>query len=195
MLITHSLSMSQRIEFATYDGVKIVGTWVSAPTTVGAAVLVHAYPNTKESWGMFQSVLAKRGIASLAIDLRGHGESIHTVDEKIMDYRSFSDEETLSSMIDVRGAYDWIRERGVDREAIVFIGASIGANLCLRVLTEFPMSPAAVLLSPGINYHGVTTEDVIENVTPDQSVWMMASSEDDHESFEAASLIHDALSV
>lgn len=187
--------MSQRIEMTTTDGVKVIGSWVSAPTTVGAAVLVHAYPATKESWSLVQSILAKRGIASLAIDLRGHGESIHSEDGQLLDYRGFSEEETLSSMKDLRASYEWIRKRGIDQEAIVFIGASIGANFCLRALTEYPMSPAAVLLSPGMNYHGVSIAEVIENVTPDQAVWMAASSEDDATSFEATSFICDRLTI
>jgi pimeloyl-ACP methyl ester carboxylesterase len=187
--------MSQRIEYTTDDGIKIVGSWVTAPTTVGAAILVHAYPNTKESWGAFQIVLSKRGIASLAIDLRGHGESIQTDEGRTLDYRAFTDEETLSSMNDLRGAYDWIRRRGIDREAIVFIGASIGANLSLRLLSELPTSPAAVLLSPGMNYHGVTIEDVVENICTQQGVWMAASAEDDDESVEAAAMLNTTMEI
>lgn len=187
--------MSQHIEFTTDDGMKIVGSWVTSPTTVGAAILVHSFPTTKESWGAFQLVLAKRGIASLAIDLRGHGESIRTEDGKGLDYRAFTDEETLSSMNDLRGAYSWIRTRGIDREAIAFIGASIGANLCLRLLAELPTAPVAVLLSPGLDYHGVTVEDVVENICTQQSVWMAASEEDDHESYEAAAVIQENLEI
>lgn len=187
--------MSQRIEYTTDDGIVIAGSWITSPTTVGSAILVHAYPNTKESWGAFQMALSKRGIASLAIDLRGHGESIRTAEGRVLDYRAFTDEETLSSMYDLRGAYDWIRTRGIDREAIAFVGASIGANLCLRLLAELPTAPAAVLLSPGLDYHGVTVEDVVENVCTQQSVWMAASSEDDDASVEAAIRINEGLTV
>lgn len=187
--------MSQHIEYVTDDGVKIVGSWATSPTTVGAVVLVPAYSGTKESWGAFQTILSKRGIASLAIDLRGHGESLHTSDNKTLDYRSFTDEDTLASMYDLRGAYDWIRTRGIDREAIMFVGASIGANLCLRMITELPTSPGAVLLSPGLNYHGITIEDAIENVCTQHAVWIAASAEDDDESVEASVLLNERLVV
>lgn len=187
--------MSQRIEYTTDDGVKVVGNWSTSPTTVGAAILIHAYPNTKESWGAFQVVLAKRGISSLAIDLRGHGESIHTQDGKAIDYRAFSDEETLSSMSDLHGAYEWIRSRGIDRESVAFIGASIGANFALKMLEEYPSAPAGVLLSPGMNYHGVDIERTIENICTQQSVWIAASAEDDDESFKASQMIFDQLMV
>jgi pimeloyl-ACP methyl ester carboxylesterase len=187
--------MSQRIQYLTDDGVTIVGSWVTSPTTVGAALLLHAHPNTKESWGAMQLILSKRGIASLAIDLRGHGESIHASENRILDYRAFTDEETLSSMNDLRGGYEWIRGRGIDREAIALLGASIGANLALQLLAELPTCPAAVLLSPGMNYHGVTIEDAAENVCTQQGVWMAASAEDDDESVEAASFLDQHLIV
>lgn len=187
--------MPERIQFTTDDDVDIVGNWVATPTTVGGAILLHAFPNTKESWGAFQIILAKRGIASLAIDLRGHGESIHAKDHPPLDARTFSDEENLSSMEDVRGAYEWIRRRGIDREQIVLIGASIGANLALRFLTEYPTVTGAALLSPGLNYHGVRTDDIARYVAPHQSVWMAASAGDDDESAAAASVLMDELEV
>lgn len=187
--------MSQRIEFTSDDGVKIVGNWSTSPTTIGAAILIHAYPNTKESWGAFQVVLAKRGISSLAIDLRGHGESIHTQDGKAIDYRAFSDEETLSTMSDLNAAYQWIRSRGIDRESIAFIGASIGANFALKMLEEYPTAPVAALLSPGMNYHGVDVSETIGNICTQQSVWIAASAEDDDESFAAAEEMFDRLIV
>jgi len=187
--------MPERIQFTTSDDVDIVGHWVSTPTTIGGAILLHAMPATKESWGAFQMILAKRGIASLAIDLRGHGESIHASGRSPLDSRAFSDEEHLSSMEDVRGAYEWIRRRGIDREQIIVTGASIGANLALRFLTEYPTLPGAVLLSPGLNYHGVRTDDIVRYVAPHQSVWMTASAGDDDESANAANTRMDQLEV
>lgn len=177
--------MGQRIEYKTDEGIRIVGNWVSAPTTIAAAILVHSYPSTKEIWSSFQMVLAQRGIASLAIDLRGHGESRTDANGNPTDYRAFTDEETISSMSDLRGAYEWIRDRGIDEDTIVAVGSSIGANLVLHLLSETPTMPAAVLLSPGINYHGVDISDVIENVSEEQSVWFSASSGDDDESVKA----------
>jgi alpha-beta hydrolase superfamily lysophospholipase len=181
--------MSQRIECLSDDGVKVVGAWVTAPTTIGAVVLLHMYPATKESWAAFQPVLARRGIASLAIDLRGHGESVATTGGASLDYRSFSDEETRSSINDVRAAYDWIRDRGIDEDRIAAAGASIGANLALKFLSEEPHVPAAILLSPGLNYHGIDVMEFVDYVAPHQSVRIIASRGDDDDSVSASAEI------
>lgn len=187
--------MGQSIELLTVDRIRIVGTWVTAPTTVGVAILLHALPSNKESWSLFQRALAQRGIASLAVDLRGHGESKTGSDGRPMDYRSFGEEEQIASLNDVEAAYDWIRARGIDRETIVLVGASIGANLALRFLSEHPTIPAAALLSPGMDYHGVEIGDVIENIGSLQSVWMSASSEDDDASVVACNTLMEELQI
>lgn len=187
--------MGQRMNFLTDDGVHIAADWTTAPTTVGAAILVHMHPSTKESWASFQQQLARRGIASLAIDLRGHGDSRETEDGRMLDYRSFSDEENRLSIQDLTAAYEWIRGRGIDQGRIAVVGASIGANLALRLLAEEPTMPCALLLSPGISYHGVDVMDITDYIVPEQSVYIVASSEDDDESVDASEQIMDALEI
>jgi alpha-beta hydrolase superfamily lysophospholipase len=187
--------MSQKVTFTTSDGVNISASWTAAATTLGAVILVHMYPATKESWASFQDVLAKRGLASLAIDLRGHGESTRTATGQTLDFRKFTDDENLSSMEDLRAAYAWIVKRGMERDRIAVGGASIGANLALRFLAEEPQVPAALLLSPGLNHHGVTTEGITEEVNPHQAVLMVVSKEDDEESVKAANQILSWLAV
>jgi pimeloyl-ACP methyl ester carboxylesterase len=177
--------MPERLSYKTVDDVQIVADWVTSPTTAGAVILLHAFPLARQSWAAFQRALALRGLASLAIDLRGHGESVRGPDGRTLDYKKFTDGEHLSSIEDVRGAFAWLRARGIEPERIAVVGASIGANLALRFLAEEPMVPAAALLSPGENYHGVTTLDIAEEVLPHQSVWMAASSVDDEESVRA----------
>ncbi len=187
--------MPQKTTFTTSDGVSIAANWQAAPTTLGAVILLHQYPSTKESWAPFQGLLAKRGLASLAIDLRGHGESTRTVEGQTLDYRKFSDAEHLSSMEDIRAAYAWIGTRGLERDKIAVAGASYGANLALRFLAEEPLVPAALLLSPGLSFHGVTTEDIVDFVNPHQAVKMIVSREDDDTSVRAADTLLARLAV
>ncbi len=187
--------MSQKVTFNTSDHVSIVANWTTATTTLGAVILVHMYPATKESWALFQDVLAKRGLASLAIDLRGHGESIRTTTGQMLDYRKFTDAENVSSMEDLRAAYAWIIARGIERDQIAVCGASIGANLALRFLAEEPQVPAALLLSPGLSYHGIDVEGITEEVNPHQAVYQVVSREDDDESVHAAEQISSWLAV
>lgn len=187
--------MPERVTFATTDGVEIVGDWVTATTTMGAVVLLHMMPATRQSWMAFQRVLAQRGLTSLAIDLRGHGESTHARDGSVLDYKKFSETYPSVSAQDLAAAVQWIRKRGVERTRIAVGGASIGANLALQFLADEPQTPAALLLSPGENYHGVSGLDAAPNVLPHQSVWMAASAGDDDESARALQVIDSLLVV
>lgn len=187
--------MPERVSFRTADDVEIIGDWVTAPTTMGAAILLPMLPALRQSWGAFQQVLSRRGLASVAIDLRGHGESVRGPGGAVLDYKKFTEEEHQSSLQDVRGAFEWLRARGIDRPRIVLAGASIGANLALQFLADEPQLPAAVLLSPGEEYHGVATFDAAERVLPHQSVWMAASAGDDDGSVRSMDQLEKLLSV
>lgn len=187
--------MPERIQYVTDDGVTIVGDWVTATTTVGAVILLHMMPTTRQSWAVLQRALAQRGLASLAIDLRGHGDSTRGPEGRPLDYKKFREDEHVSSIHDVRGAYQWLRARGIDRDRIAVVGASIGANLALQFLSEEPQVPAAGLLSPGESYHGVDAANVTDYVLPHQGVWMAASGGDDAYSASTAELFMKNLQV
>lgn len=174
--------MPERITFTTDDGVTIVGDWSPAPTILGAVLLLHMMPETRSSWAPFQRALAKRGLGSLAIDMRGHGESTATEDGDVVDYREFEDSDHQSSSLDAAAAIDWIRKRGVDLDRIAVGGASFGANLAIQVLTDYPRLPGALLLSPGENYHGLSAFEDMENLHPEQALFI-AAAEDDQKSF------------
>ncbi|MFH1078546.1 MAG: alpha/beta fold hydrolase [Patescibacteria group bacterium] len=176
--------MPERVSFKTLDGVTIVGDWVAAPTTIGAAILLHMMPTDRRSWAPFQAVLASRGVASLAIDGRGHGDSTKGPEGAQVDFRNFSDEEHQSSLYDVIGAFDWVKRRGFEVKHIAICGASIGANLAVEMLLEEPILAGAALLSPGKDYHGMDAVFDVASVLPHQSLWIAASEGDDQESFE-----------
>lgn len=174
--------MPERITINTIDDVLIVGDWMPAPRVIGAVILLHMMPETRSSWATVQVALAKKGLASLAIDLRGHGESVNTSDGDVMDYRAFEDVDHQTSMLDVSAAVDWVRKRGIEMSRIALGGASIGANLAISELTEEPLMAGAVVLSPGSNYHGTNALEDVPLLLPDQTLIIVAS-EDDVDSF------------
>jgi alpha-beta hydrolase superfamily lysophospholipase len=182
--------MAERITFTTDDGVIIVGDWFPAPTVLGAVVLLHMMPETRTSWGLLQRELAKRSIASLAIDLRGHGESVETTDGNKLDYNEFTDEEHQASMFDVASAVAWVKGRGQDLERVALGGASIGANLALEMLGEEPKLCGAVLFSPSHDYRGMNALQDVQNILPHQALFIV-SSEDDQESFADSRQLYD----
>ncbi|MCR4278679.1 MAG: alpha/beta hydrolase [bacterium] len=176
----------ERITYTTFDGVHIVGDWMTSQTTYGAALLLHMMPSDRKSWASFQAKLAEKGIASLAIDLRGHGESDHGQADSRLDYKTFSIEEHQSSLNDVTDAFAWIRRRGLEPARIVVCGASIGANFALQLLGEEPQCAGAALLSPGKDYHGLMALEDVQRLLNTQALWACGSETDDQVSFETA---------
>lgn len=173
--------MREKVSFVTEDGVTIVGEF--SPAGIGRAVLLlHMMPATKESWRPFADALASRAIASLAIDLRGHGESVASA-RGALDYKKFTDAEQREKTLDVAAAMGWLTARGLDAKRVAVCGASIGANLAIAWAAKHPETPAVLALSPGLVYRGVTTGEEIEAVAPEK-LFLAASAEDKY-SFES----------
>ncbi len=182
--------MTDTITIPTVDGILIVGSWSPAPTMLGAVLLLHMMPETRGSWSAFQRALVKRGIGSLAIDLRGHGDSANTEDGDTVDYQEFENADHQSSAIDVVAALDWIRSRGIELNRIAVAGASIGANLGIQLLAEYPRLAGAVALSPGADYHGIHALEDAQNLHPEQALFI-AASENDPQSFADSKALYE----
>jgi len=175
-----------KVSLKTKDNLAIAADLYSPAEPRSWLVLVHMMPATKESWFDFASNLTPLGYESLAIDLRGHGESITRTNTdgtrtnaETLDYRTFSDEDHQKSILDLEAAVDYlVKERGATPEKISFIGASIGANLALEYLSAHPEFKTAVLLSPGLNYRGIETEPLVKKLKAGQKVFFIASRDD-----------------
>lgn len=174
--------MPERVSFPTRDGVTIVGDWQPVPSLQGATILLHMMPETRQSWASMQRALAKKNIASVAIDLRGHGESTQMEDGQIMDFRQFPDTEHQNYILDATAAMDWLRGKGMTLDRIYVVGASIGANAALALLADEPKLAGAVVFSPRMDYRGIDLSVDIGNILPHQSVLCIAA-EDDPEPF------------
>lgn len=140
----------------------------------GWIIFLHMMPATKESWRPFAEKIRENGYSSIAIDLRGHGES----DGGPEGYKNFSYEEHQKSIYDIEAAAEFLKGKGASPGKTIFIGASIGANLSLQYIAEHPEFKTAILLSPGLNYRGVETEPLVKRLRLGQKVFF-ASSEDD----------------
>ncbi|MDD2785596.1 MAG: alpha/beta fold hydrolase [Patescibacteria group bacterium] len=177
--------MSDRVTFKAFDGVTIVGEWYPVPTTVGVAILLHMMPMDRRSWAPFQQVLAKYSIASLAIDMRGHGESVTTEGNEKLDYKKFDDIQHQQCVNDAQAAVDWLTRKKYDIDRIMLVGASIGANIALREVQQEPRLGGVVLLSPGNNRGMNAAEDALY-VKAHMALWAAGSDGDDPEAYEAA---------
>ena len=97
-------------------------------------VMCHGMASDHRSMRPCAQQLARKGIATLALDLRGHGGSDGTLDGGIGQ--------------DVVAAYNTLRNRAeVDSDCIGLVGHSMGALACLSAAATVNKVKAVVLLS------------------------------------------------
>jgi alpha-beta hydrolase superfamily lysophospholipase len=135
----------QRITIRTDDGIQLAATFYEAATRPAPAVIyVHQLQKSRKDWDVVAGQLASEGVAGLAIDLRGHGESPGSP----QDY---------SGMVqDVRAARRFLATRtDVTPNRIGIAGASIGATLSAVVAADDAAVVSLALLSPTMDYRGM----------------------------------------
>lgn len=113
-----------------------------------AVILVHMLNRSRREWDSFASRLASEGIGALAIDLRGHGESIG---DAAGDFAAMlKDVEAGRHHLAVRS--DVVHSR------IGLAGASLGANLAVLAAADDSSVVSIALLSPSLDYRGLRIE-------------------------------------
>ncbi|MBI5957170.1 MAG: alpha/beta fold hydrolase [Chloroflexi bacterium] len=132
------------------DGLVLRGTFYAAAVRPAPGVLLlHQRGSDRSSWDVLAQRLQALNYAVLAIDLRGYGET------------GGAEDWTLAPG-DVRATLQQLATlSGVSPERIVVIGASVGANLGLNACADYSGCMAAVLLSPGLDYRGITTAEAV----------------------------------
>jgi pimeloyl-ACP methyl ester carboxylesterase len=95
-----------------------------------AAILVHGQSWDADGWKDVAPLLVERGVAALALNLRGHGGSTGETKMIIDDYEAeYTPPASWSPVIDLRAAKKLLRERGA--EQIALVGSSLGGHAVL----------------------------------------------------------------
>jgi pimeloyl-ACP methyl ester carboxylesterase len=159
------------VSFKTPDGWTIRADYTPPKKGRPVAVMAHGVSAGKSEWQPLREALAKRGVGSLAIDLRGHGESLAGPAGKT-DFKGFdAAREWPKARTDIEAAAAYLKARGISARRIGYAGASIGANLASWAR---PHPRFLVLLSPGLDYRGVRLCRIPEG----QPTFVAASPED-----------------
>ncbi len=167
----------ETVAITAADGLKIVGTFYpgsGSPPWPGV-LLLHILGSNRGAWAGFAGQLAQKGYAALAIDMRGQGDTGGQ-----MDWKQAPD--------DIQRAWAYISARpDVDPARTAIVGASIGANLALITGVAEPDIRTVVLLSPGLDYQGVSTQDAMPPYG-ERPVLIVASQEDTYAANSSARL-------
>ena len=161
----------KKIELKTSDDIKISGIFRANQLNTTAVIFLHMLNGKKEDWENLNNWTASRGYTTLAIDFRGHGESQG-------DLKNFDARDYKKMLLDVAAAKNFLKEKGYKKIAIG--GASIGANVALRYSASDPEIKKVVLFSPGENYKGITTLDVLNNYKGELYIFSPQQLEDEN---------------
>lgn len=146
------------VELTTSDGVRLHGTLrrggdPSAP----AVVLVHKLSADRGEVGPVVEALSEPpGMTTLAIDLRGHGESTSGPDDTTLSWGEFETSDWEAAANDVRAAVGYLAAHDdLDPAGIGVVGSSIGSSAAIVAAAEDERVDAVVAISPGRAYRGV----------------------------------------
>jgi pimeloyl-ACP methyl ester carboxylesterase len=154
------------------------------PLTSGAdpgVILLHMLGDDRTVWGEvgLTADLVAAGYAVLVVDMRGHGQTGGTQDWPLA-------ADDLGRVWDAFAALETVDEA---RTAVV--GASIGANMALRLGADRSGVAAVALLSPGLDYRGVTTEEPLA-AYGDRPLLLVASEDDPYSADSVRALAETA---
>jgi pimeloyl-ACP methyl ester carboxylesterase len=136
-----------RVTILTPDGVPLAASWRPLPDNAGApgVLLLHDFSRERRDWDALAAEFAAKGLATLAIDLRAHGESTKKNGTPlVISPRQMSDPNGFPR--DVEAAGRWLRERS-PKTAIV--GLSLGGNLALLASAQ-GLADAVVVVSSNV---------------------------------------------
>ncbi len=157
---------AERITLQAADGFPLVGLYEKGEgdaTSQPAVLLLHMFNRQKESWQPLTAALKKRGISSLALDLRGHGESRLDAAGVDQHFRVAERDSVFFNQMykDGLAAVAWLRSHG--HQPLGVVGASVGCSVAMHMVVAAKLELGAmVLMTPGRDYLGIDTLSHLE---------------------------------
>lgn len=143
-------------------------------------ILLHSLSSSRWEWKEYPRHLLNAGYAVLAMDMRGHGDSVYK-GKSLNVWRQFDEASWQKLAEDPQVLLDYIAQQPefnmVNTHNLGLIGSSLGANVAVNYASKHPSAvKAIVLLSPGLEYHGIETFDAMTHY--ENPVYFLASSDD-----------------
>ncbi len=143
--------MERSLEFSSYDGTGLEGTYVSGqPGCNAVAVMVHGITSSRDEFGLFSglaSYLSQQGLPSFRFDYRCHGKSKRPMEEL-----------TLAGIVNDIEAAAALALAQASVAAVHVVGMSFGGGLsAFWAATTEKRVLSTALLAPVIDYE----EDVL----------------------------------
>jgi len=156
LLLLGGLARAGDVTLETKDGVRIAGTfWKGPAKDCPAVVCLPMYGAQRIDYAPWVRFFRHRGMAVLAIDMRGHGDSRMQKGEDWMRRARARDATLFNAMHhDAIAAVRWLTEHG--HSPVGLLGASVGCSVALDTARRYPKEIGSVAcLTPGSRYLGV----------------------------------------
>ena len=166
-----SQPITENVTIEAADGLRLHATYFGpgGMAPFPGVILLHMLGSNRQVWdevGLAEALVAD-GYAVLALDMRGHGES-------------GSDRDWDKADDDLLRVWNYfVGLENIDGARTAVIGASIGSNMALRTGANEPAIKTVALLSPGLDYRRVTTDDAITEYGS-RPILIVASEEDSY---------------
>jgi dienelactone hydrolase len=186
------IAPSEKVSFDTSDKVTIYGTFYPGAGAEAPAVLcLPMMRHTRETYSGFAKRLQRLGYSVLAIDMRGHGESLSKAGRRL-DISEFKTADFRDMALDVEAALRFLaREKKLKPSRSIVVGASIGSTAAILAAAGYPEIDALVLLSPGRSYREVDVTKPFKKCAP-RPVLIVVGDMDKYSSASARELAAEA---
>lgn len=174
------------------DGWTLYGEW-RTPDKMGAypaALLLHRAAGSRAEYDALGEALAERGVASLALDLRGHGESDNLGRFEPPYGENLHINE--NTHLDVAAALQWLSDRdSVDAMRLGVVGASYSGEKAAIAFRSGVRAAAYVMMSPGS-----FSQESIDAIGEADAAWLFVRTQDESPAAKQfIDAIHDELKV
>lgn len=151
-------------------------------------ILLHGLGSNHNEWDGFRKALKAKGYGCLSYDARGHGKSSADKKGNPVNYRYFINE-WRGMAADLGAAVEFLEKNNTGRADIIIAGASLGANIALNYCAGEPSITQLVLLSPGIEYAGIRTPEVISRYA---GRLIISASPEDRYAYQSSKILEKA---
>lgn len=160
------------VSFSSEDGVRLVASWRPAPAgpSAPAILLLHAFSRDRRELAEVAEELGARGFATLALDLRGHGDSVKRGGSTVGLSPSLQTSPNGFPR-DVEAACAWLRQRA---PRVGVVGFSLSGNLA-ALATAAGWAEAGVAVSAHAERLGALAGD---RPTAPRGLLVLASEKD-----------------
>ncbi len=175
------------VSLSTQDGWTLVALYQPADEQAKTVILLHDLSKNKEAFTTFKADLAREGFGYLALDLRGHGQSIGQ-GEAYTFAKEGVDNQYNKMTRDVDAAVSFLKKQKVLPENIVLLGTGLGANVAAKSTSFSPDVSALALISPSTNNKDVLSIPAMRLYQGDV---LIAAAADNKKNFLEASVIRN----